>query len=153
MLSRQVEVDTIELCRQKNIKFYAYQPLESGLLTGTFFDVRKRDLPKTDWRVRNPAFRDESIVLLRGLNDVLAKIALRHDSSIAAVALQWVLQNSDCNMVLVGMRNITQVSKCINAANFELTTADVEEIGQGLHLYHSRINVGGNAVLGNGGLK
>jgi aryl-alcohol dehydrogenase-like predicted oxidoreductase len=141
MLSRQVEADTIKLCRQKNIKFFAYQPLESGLLTGTFFEFRKRVLPQTDWRARNLVFCDESIALLRGLNDVLAKIARRHDSSIAAVSLQWVLQNSDCNTVLVGMRNIDQVSESINAASFELTAEDLEEIGQGLHLYHSRINV------------
>jgi aryl-alcohol dehydrogenase-like predicted oxidoreductase len=141
MLSRQVEAGTIELCRKKNIKFVAYQPLESGLLTGTFFGVRKRILAQTDWRTRNLFFRDESIALLRGLNDVVATIAHRHDTSIAAVALQWVLQNSDCKTVLVGMRSIDQVSESLNAASFELTAEDMEEIQQSLSLYHSRVNV------------
>ena len=139
ILDRQVEANTLTICREHGIKFFAYQPLESGLLTGSFFPVGSRVLTKGDWRNRSPLYRKDTLDSLTKLNDILTSIASRHSVAIASVALSWVLQNQACDVALVGIRDCKQLSELIDASKIELTQEERIMIDQSLEVFKEMV--------------
>ncbi len=135
ILDRQVESKTLELCRSKGIKFFAYQPLESGILTGSFFPPGKRILPEGDWRNRSLLFREDMLKSLTHLNSVLYNIACQQEVSIASITLSWVLENPYCDVALVGIRDLQQLSEVVTSKTIELTEEDRLKIDQSLEVF------------------
>lgn len=52
---------------------------------------RARALPPEDWRTRNVRFTGDALVRNLQLTEALKPIAARHDTTLAAVAVAWVL--------------------------------------------------------------
>lgn len=128
LLDRRVENDTLELCRSKGIKFFAYQPMESGLLSGAFFAPNERLIAEDDWRSRSRLFSKEMLKQLVPVNNALRDVADRHGVSIATVALAWVVGNPDCDLALVGIRNLDQLSDALSVQHLTLTYEDRKKI-------------------------
>jgi aryl-alcohol dehydrogenase-like predicted oxidoreductase len=128
MINRSYDMAAIKFYKTKNIQIYGYQPLESGLLTGTFFHEAGRSIPLSDWRSRSSLFNENSITNLGHLNQFLAQLAYRFDVSIATVSLAWTLQSSFCDVTLVGVRNMEQLSQLLKYKNVLLTQNDLNTI-------------------------
>ena len=124
ILHRQVESNTLQLCKDKGIKFYAYQPLESGLLTGKFFPVGNRILANSDWRNRSPLFSNKSLDYFTDLNVVLNSIATRNLVTVASISLAWVTKNSNCDVALFGVRDLSQLLIVRDSMKVNLTARD-----------------------------
>ncbi len=107
-----------------------YSPMASGRLTDTFSLDRLDALPDDDWRKRF-LDRDEVIRDLE-VRDALRPVAHRHAVSVAAVAANWVTAWPGVTGAIVGARRPEQVDGWIAAATFELTEADLDEIGVGI---------------------
>lgn len=133
MLNRQVELDLLPHCSKTNLAFFAYQPLNSGLLTGRFFSVNPPRIPLSDWRSRSKEFNPENIKRLNNLNSTLSKLAHQHNKvSISAISVAWVLSNPAVSAALVGMRNPKHVQEILPATGIIISQGDRDAIDDAL---------------------
>jgi aryl-alcohol dehydrogenase-like predicted oxidoreductase len=108
-----------------------YQPLHSGLMTGTFSAERVAALPADDWRKTFPDFTTDLAPGL-ALVDALRPIAETRRTTVSAVAIAWALAWPGVTGAIVGARRPGQVADWIDAGSIELTPADLEEIATAL---------------------
>jgi aryl-alcohol dehydrogenase-like predicted oxidoreductase len=72
------------------------------------------------------------------MRDALKPIALRHNTTVSAVAVAWTLAWPGVTGAIVGARSPSQVDGWIDAANLILTAGDLDEIASAI----DRIGVG-----------
>ena len=108
-----------------------YSPMQSGLLTGAFSRERVAGLPKDDWRRTHPDFTTGLDANL-ALAGALVPVAQRHGVSVAAVAVAWTLAWPGVTGAIVGARRPGQVDGWLPAAGLRLTSADLDEIADGI---------------------
>ncbi|BCJ45859.1 aldo/keto reductase [Actinoplanes ianthinogenes] len=108
-----------------------YQPMHSGLLTGTFDAARVAALPANDWRRTHPDFTTRLPENLRTV-DALRRVADRHGVPVAAVAVAWVLAWPGVTGAIVGARRPEQIDGWLPGADLRLTDGDREEISHSL---------------------
>ncbi|WP_338701056.1 aldo/keto reductase [Streptomyces sp. Q6] len=106
----------------------AYQPLHSGLLSGTFTRERAAQLDAGDWRRTHPDFTRD---LDRNLEIVerLRTVAGRHGVTVGSVALAWALAQRGVTGVIAGARGPEQLADWARAAHLELTAEDLAHLG------------------------
>jgi aryl-alcohol dehydrogenase-like predicted oxidoreductase len=115
-------------CHAHQTGVIVYSPMQAGLLTGTFSAERARALPKEDWRTRNAQFTGDALRRNLQLAEALKPVAARHGTTVAAVAVAWVLAWPGVTGAIVGARQPAQVDDWIGAAALQLTAADLREI-------------------------
>src|SRR5207253_3220065 len=85
-----------------------------------------------DWRRRSPEFQEPAVSRNLALRDALRPIAKRHDTSVSAIAIAWVLAWPDVSGAIVGARTPKQVDGWIGAAAIALTPQDLNEIANAI---------------------
>lgn len=105
-----------------------YSPMQSGLLSGRFTAERAAALPADDWRSRGDEFQGERLKRNLALAAALKPVADRHDTTVAAVAVAWVLGWPGITGAIVGSRSPAQVDGWFDAASLDLSPADRDEI-------------------------
>jgi aryl-alcohol dehydrogenase-like predicted oxidoreductase len=85
-------------------------------------------VPKDDWRTRNEDFSGDRLARNLKLAEALKPIAARHDTSVAAVAIAWVLSWKGVTGAIVGARSPAQIDGWLDAATLVLTGEDLGEI-------------------------
>src|SRR5215468_81507 len=91
LLDRRIEKDVLPFCQEHSIGVIAYSPMKSGLLSGAMTRERAADLPKDDWRSRNPEFQEPRLSRNLQLVELLHQIGMRHSLSPGDVAIAWTL--------------------------------------------------------------
>ncbi len=122
---RYVEKDAMPYCVENNISILAYSPLAQGLLTGKFAPGHKFD-PK-DNRVDNKLFQGENFERAHQALEKLRPIAERHDCTLAQLALAWLIAQPQ-TQAIAGARNTEQATANAQAANIQLSEAELQEI-------------------------
>jgi aryl-alcohol dehydrogenase-like predicted oxidoreductase len=102
--------------------------MQSGLLTDRFSAESVAHLAEDDWRRHSPEFNPPNLERNLALLDALRPIAQRHGTSTSSVAIAWILSWPGVTAAIVGARSPEQVDGWIDAANLELTQADLAEI-------------------------
>jgi len=128
MIRRGVAAQEIPWCARHETGVICYSPMQSGLLTERFDAARVAALAPDDWRRRAPEFRTPALERNLALRDALRPIALRHETTVAAVAVAWTLAWPGVSGAIVGARAPGQIDGWLRAASLELTTADLDEI-------------------------
>ena len=105
-----------------------YSPMQNGLLTDSFGPERIASMAEDDWRRSAPSFQEPSLGRSLALRDALRPVAERHDVTVAAVAVAWVLAWPGVSGAIVGGRAPEQVDGWIGAAGLALSDADLDEI-------------------------
>ncbi|XP_041871762.1 aflatoxin B1 aldehyde reductase member 3 [Corvus kubaryi] len=125
--TRQVEAELFPCLRHFGLRFYAYNPLAGGLLTGKYkYEDKDTSQPTgrffgNDWA---QAYRDrywkkhnfEGIALVeKALKEAYGSTA----PSLASAALRWLynhskLQGSLGDAVIIGMSNLEQLEQNLN---------------------------------------
>jgi aryl-alcohol dehydrogenase-like predicted oxidoreductase len=128
ILSPEIEAEILPFCAQNNIGVIVYSPMKSGLLTGAMTRERIARMPEDDFRQRTISFKEP--LLTRNLNLVerMREIGNRHGRTPGEVALAWTLRRPEVTGAIVGLRSPKQVDGVIGAADFRLSSAEVEEI-------------------------
>ena len=127
-IRREVAEKELPWCRAHQTGVIVYSPMQAGLLTGSFTLERAKALPQNDWRSRHPEFTGEKLEKNLKLAAALKPVAARHDTTVPAVAVAWVLANPAVTGAIVGARSPEQVDGWLDAAKLELTGADLDEI-------------------------
>jgi aryl-alcohol dehydrogenase-like predicted oxidoreductase len=128
LLERGIERAILPWCRDHGTGIVAYSPMQSGLLTEGFGAKRIAALAPDDWRRRSPDFRTPALERNLALRDALRPIALRHETTVAAVAVAWTLAWPGVSGAIVGARAPEQIDGWLRAASLELTVGDLDEI-------------------------
>jgi myo-inositol catabolism protein IolS len=122
---RQVEKDAVSYCVENNISILAYSPLAQGLLTGKFALGDKFD--PADNRAKNKLFQGENFERAQQALDKLRPIAERHHSTLAQLALAWLIAQPQTNAI-AGARYPQQAIDNALAAEVKLSADELAEI-------------------------
>ena len=128
MMNRNIGDEVMELCRKNTIKIFGYQPLESGLLTSASAEGRERRFAPGDWRSRDPNFTFFRDLRFRPIQDKLIEVSMRFGASVAGTILAWTLDNTPCDVTLVGARNVFQLNQLFDYQRVKFTREDLDEI-------------------------
>ena len=125
LIERDVESELLPFAEREGIGAIVYSPMSSGLLTGRTTRERIAAMPDDDWRKTDPRFLEPQLSRSLGIVDRLATVAGDHDTLPGAVAIAWTLRNPAVDGAIVGFRSPDQVDPLIEAANLELSEADI----------------------------
>jgi aryl-alcohol dehydrogenase-like predicted oxidoreductase len=125
LIERDVEGELLPFAEREGIGAIVYSPMSSGLLTGRMTRERIASMPDDDWRKTDPRFLEPQLSRNLGIVDRLATVAGDHDTLPGAVAIAWTLRNPAVDGAIVGFRSPDQVDPLIEAANLELSEADI----------------------------
>ena len=132
LIRRDAAADVIPWCAAHGTGVIVYSPLQAGLLTNGFTRSRVQAMDLGDWRREAPDFQAPRLSRNMALRDSLMPIAERHGTSVAAVALSWVLSWPGVSAAIVGSRSPAQVDAWIDAGGLELTPADRDQVARGI---------------------
>ncbi len=130
ILNRKVEADILPFCEEHNIGVINYSPMQSGLLTGAMTRERIQAMPEDDHRRNRKEFQEPQLSQNLKLADLLKQIGARHNVEAGVVAIAWTLHHPAVTGAIVGGRNAQQVEGILPAADFRLSQAEFDEIGQ-----------------------
>jgi len=122
----------LQWCAAHSIGVLAYSPMQVGLLTDSFTPARLAELDPGDWRRTHPEFTSPRIERNLDLRDALRPIAAEHSTTVAAVAVAWVLSWPQVTGAIVGASRPRQVEDWIGAPGLRLTAADHQRIDAAL---------------------
>lgn len=124
LLERAVESNGIlSYCKENEIQFVAYSPLCRGMLTDNFDPA---NLESGDFRNSLPRFEGENFAHNYSIVQKLASIAGRKGSSMAALAVAWLIEKGA--IVIPGMRKSSRVTNILTALELSLSDQDIQEI-------------------------
>lgn len=127
-IRRDFAATELPWCVAHDTGVIVYSPMQAGLLTGTFTAERAKALPANDWRSRNAEFSGDKLNANLELAATMKKVAERHGTNAASVAIAWVLAWPGVSGAIVGARAPQQIDGWIDAASLNLTRADLDEI-------------------------
>ena len=124
--------DSLAVCQEKQIPFYAYGALGGGILSGKYKSVpnfRRCDARRYFYKYYfGPAFEQAQKAARR-----VCEVAQAKQLPPAAVALGWVLQQPGVSGVLAGARSAAQVQANVLAAGVTLSAQEKEYLQYGKH--------------------
>ena len=126
LLSREIEITVLPLCRERNIGVIAYSPMEMGLLAGKI--TEDQEFPEGDTRRDRPWFQPQK---RREVLDALATvkpIADAHNATLAQMAIAWILAQPGITGAIVGARNAEQARSNAAAGELVLSSETVQQI-------------------------
>jgi len=126
LLHREPEERILPTVRELGIAYVAYSPLSRGLLTGRF--RRLEDLSPDDWRREVPRFQEGNLERNLAIVARLEEIAAARGTSVATLALAWLLAQGDEVVPLIGSSRADHVERNLEALSLELSPADLTVI-------------------------
>jgi aryl-alcohol dehydrogenase-like predicted oxidoreductase len=128
VFDRDVEERHLPLCSRRGIAFLAYRPLASGLLGGGYEAVPAPTFPEGDHRRNIFWFKGAEFDRRRAAIARLEGLARARGTSLAALALGWVLARPGVAIVLAGARTASQVDDNVSAVDHPLSGEDVGQV-------------------------
>ncbi len=119
----EYEGELAAYCARKRLGVIPYSPLAGGFLTGKYRPAQ--ELPETPRRRAAQQYMNE-----RGFRvlDALDAVAAAHQTSVAAVALAWLLTRPAITSPIVGANTPQQLAELLPAAELELTAEDARAL-------------------------
>ncbi|MGI5242394.1 aldo/keto reductase [Dactylosporangium sp. CA-139066] len=123
---RRPEAEIIPMCDELGIGLVPYSPLGKGFLTGAI--DQNTTFTEGDIRTTIPRFEAEARRANQALVDLLGAVAARKGSTVAQVALAWLLAQRPWIVPIPGTRRLARLEENIGAAEVELDPDDLAEI-------------------------
>ncbi|WP_304413273.1 aldo/keto reductase [Achromobacter sp. DH1f] len=128
LFERAIEADVLPYAREHQLAVLAYGALCRGLLSGRMTvdtTFGSDDLRSNDPKFRRPRF-DQYV---RATKELEAFARIRHDKSVLALAIRWVL-DSGPTIALWGARRPDQLNGVDDAFGWHLTDTEMAEINE-----------------------
>lgn len=127
LFEREIEGRLLPLCAGRQVSLLAYGSLGGGILTGKY--KAPPQLPKGDvrsffYKYYGDPFWGRAVKVV----SILEQIAARRKVPTAQVAINWVLSHKEVASCIVGCRNVGQLGKNIDAADWSLTAEEIRSI-------------------------
>jgi aryl-alcohol dehydrogenase-like predicted oxidoreductase len=128
LLSRGIEPEILPVARELGIAITAYGVLSRGLLSGHW--SKDRALSPGDFRGFSPRFQGANLDRNLALVEALRHIAQGKGTSVAAIAIAWVLSRGKDIIPLVGARRRDRLAEALGALDLALTPEELVHIDQ-----------------------
>jgi aryl-alcohol dehydrogenase-like predicted oxidoreductase len=126
LLTRDVEGDILDTCRELGITFVPYSPLARGLVTATVLD--KESLPSDDFRRTVPRFEGEHWQNNQQLVAEFAELAVQKGCTPAQLALAWVLAQGEDIIPIPGTKKRKYLEENAGAVDITLSKGELQNI-------------------------
>jgi aryl-alcohol dehydrogenase-like predicted oxidoreductase len=125
LLGRDIERDVIAMLRRYGLGLTVWSPLASGFLSGKYTRELLAD-PNNRYSGFDilPFDKEHGFRLI----DRLRKIATNHASSVAQVAIAWLLAKDAVTSVLIGATKRDQLDDNLGAADLRLSSGEIAEL-------------------------
>ncbi|MGL4631801.1 MAG: aldo/keto reductase [Leadbetterella sp.] len=127
ILNREVENEFIPMSMHHGVGMMVWSPLSSGFLTGKY--TRQNPQP-ADGRLNSFDLGLFDRELGYTVIDKLTEIANKHNSSIIAVSIAWLLAKKVVSSVILGVSNESQLDANLEATSIKLSEEDVLAIDE-----------------------
>ncbi len=114
------------LCLRETLAVIPYSPLAGGFLTGKYRKGKRAPKSQRARGVRQRHMTDEKLAVL----DVLDGVAQVHETTVAAVALAWLLAKPAVTAPIIGANTPEQLADLLPAAELTLTADDVKQLDE-----------------------
>ncbi|QLL12298.1 aldo/keto reductase [Pseudomonas chlororaphis] len=123
--NRDLEREIVPLCEDQGLGIMIWSPLAGGLLSGKF--TRNGHLPEGARRSTFdfPPADGERVY---DLVEAMAPIAKAHDTSVASIALAWLLQRNAVMSVIIGAKTLEQLDDNLHATQVRLSAGDIARL-------------------------
>lgn len=127
LLERQIETELVPCCQAYNIGVIPWGPLVGGFLTGKY---HKGQEAPAGVRLSEPYPLYDNIFTEANWNKLgkLEAFAIEHGHKVAELAIAWLLAKPWISTVIVGARNLEQVSANVTAAEWKLTAEEAAAV-------------------------
>jgi aryl-alcohol dehydrogenase-like predicted oxidoreductase len=125
LISRGIEGDILDTCRELGIGITAYGVLSRGLIGG-HYDPSKTSV--SDFRAHSPRFQGDNLDRNLEMVEALRKVAADAGISVAQAAIAWVASRGDDIVPVVGARTRERLAESLGAAEVTLTTEQLAAI-------------------------
>ncbi len=152
LLERSVEAELVPMAKEHGLGITPWGPLKSGALSGKYTRKNAGQV-KADRGARVP-LGDKTYALV----DELELVAKAHDSTVAAVALAWVLAQPGVTSTIIGARRLAQLEENVKALDVRLTEEEFARLDaltkptfgfpQNMQAFFPAIHNGGTTVNG-----
>jgi aryl-alcohol dehydrogenase-like predicted oxidoreductase len=124
---RELEREIVPLLEDQRVGLLVWSPLAGGLLAGKY----SRENPKPE-NSRRSAFDFPIVDKERAwrIIDVMRPIAQAHGTSIATVALAWLLAKPVVTSVIIGAKRVDQLEQNLAAVDLTLTAEDIKQLDE-----------------------
>lgn len=123
--SRDIEREIIPLVREEKMGLLIWSPLAGGLLSGKFGPGTKDE--KNSRRSHfdfPPVNKDRAWACI----EEMRKVASVHRTSVAQIALAWILSETAVSSIIVGAKKVEQLKDNLKAGEIELSPAEHERL-------------------------
>lgn len=118
LISRGLEGDILDTCRELGIGITAYGVLSRGLISGHYAPDR---VSATDFRQHSPRFQGDNLDRNLQLVEALRSVASDSGITAAQAAIAWVASRGDDIVPIVGARTRERLAETLGAADVVLT--------------------------------
>jgi aryl-alcohol dehydrogenase-like predicted oxidoreductase len=125
LFSRGIEEEILPTLRELGISLSAYGVLSRGLLSGKWTKERQAQI---DFRSFAPRFMGENLDQNLRLVEALREIAEEKGTTVAQMAIAWVLSQGEDIIPLIGARKRSHLVDALNVENIQLAKADLKRI-------------------------
>ncbi|GAA1010344.1 hypothetical protein GCM10009551_094010 [Nocardiopsis tropica] len=117
--------NVVTWCRDHDAIFVPFSPLGRGFLTG---ELKVDQLDESDLRTSLPRFTGAAATQNLALLDTIQRVAQRHNTTAAAIALAWVLDQGPHVIPIPGTTKSARLDENLSAAAIPLTRQDLTEL-------------------------
>lgn len=126
LVTRGIEREILPACRELGIGITAYGVLCRGLISGHWSQARSQ--AERGFRAQAPRFSGENLERNLALVDRLRAIAGEKETTVAQLAIAWVLSRGDDIVPLVGARTRERLQEALGAASALLSESDARRL-------------------------
>jgi aryl-alcohol dehydrogenase-like predicted oxidoreductase len=124
---RDLEREIVPLLQDQGTGLLVWSPLAGGLLSGKY--SREHQKPE-DSRRSNFDFPLVDKERTWRILDVLRPIAKEHETSVATIALAWILAKPFVTSVIIGAKRVDQLQQNLSAVSIQLTEDEVVKLDE-----------------------
>ncbi|WP_299582444.1 aldo/keto reductase [Mucilaginibacter sp.] len=123
LLERTVEAELVPMAMEMGLGITTWSPLRGGLLSGKYNRSNNGFVKDSRMQVtgREAPLKEHELAII----DKLEEIAKAHRTTVAAVALAWLLSRSGVCSTIIGVRNIKQLEANAGAIAIVLTEDEI----------------------------
>lgn len=125
LMSRGIEGDILDTCRELGIGVTAYGVLSRGLIGGHW---TKTSGGAGDFRTMSPRFHEANLDRNLALVEALRGVAGELDVSVAQAAIAWVAARGDDVVPLIGARTRNRLTEALGAVDVTLTETQLAQL-------------------------
>jgi len=124
LLERTVEQELVPMARELGLGITPWSPLKSGALSGKYTRHNRGQVKADRGPFIDSFLNDKTYAIV----DELEIIAAAHDSTVARVAIAWLLAQPGVTSTIIGARRLPQLEDNIKALDVKLTGDEVSRL-------------------------